>query len=461
MEHQGHEEKLPDVETGAPTTAGNAAVSPDQEAPPEASDVPSGTAVTMAGMRIPKKTHVATNYASSSNGSSSYWESDLADDDSESWYEEDDVYSLPDQQNPPTLERRVSEVTPQQIMDQRLKLSSQQIASASPSSDNESKKQSPAAPASETTTESSSKTVITQRPSPVGAFSVRPMDGKASEEFSNKDDHGSSLLQLEAVPVDELAESKRLEEMEERLNREIEERLAVEQHMSSGRVTKTNQKKGGFSKETIPIVMSVFLILCGIGVGLYFWLGAPSGDDETPVMPSGSPTEPSFRYTYDPPSAEDCQAVLNGLPVENQDELNLMKLEAILDVTTYDEMEALGPLTQEILNKTDQFIIPTMVGCFEEGMDGGELTDSPNRYIVANGRTVEVLDSGDNCVPGSSGACYRLLIHVDMWVKEEDIRIFDLIALVDAIYGPKLIFRMDSGDVIEKTFMVNFLERFN
>jgi hypothetical protein len=99
----------------------------------------------------------------------------------------------------------------------------------------------------------------TPAPQP-GEFSVSPSPSKVSGE-SIKDDHGS------AVPVDEAEETKRLLEMEER--------RAVEQQSASQRGIKSKTAKRFFySKEKIPIVMALFLILCGIGVAIYFLLAA-------------------------------------------------------------------------------------------------------------------------------------------------------------------------------------------
>jgi hypothetical protein len=224
-----------------------------------ASAVLGGSSVTMTGLR---RSRNATNHTTSSSGSSSYWESDLNDDEEEeedSLYgddfnlyddekEADDSSSLADQHQHQQHEPRASMIAPQS-----------------------------------------------------GAFSLSPSQDKASGE-SIQDNHGS------AVPVNEAEETKRLQEMEERPNREIEEQRAEEQQISSQRGIKSKTVKKCFcSKEKIPIVMALLLILCGIGVAIYSLLLAPdsssaptaSDKDDSISLPSASPTE-AVKLGYDP-----------------------------------------------------------------------------------------------------------------------------------------------------------------
>lgn len=95
------------------------------------------------------------------------------------------------------------------------------------------------------------------------------------------------------------------------------------------------------------------------------------------------------------------------------------------------------------------------MGCLDDDVDDSQQLDSLDRYITANGAVVNVTNSGDACLDPASISCYRLTFSVNVWLKEEDISIFGLIALVDGIYGP------DSEDLKKKTHVVYLVERFD
>jgi hypothetical protein len=406
-----------------------------------------GTAVNMAGIAMPdapSSSNRATDHQSSSSDLSEYWESDLNDDDSVT---ENDRH------------RRPSDVTPQMIHEQRLKLM------AAPAKNQQEEASSSADSVMETRETLSSKfnptdgsaldtsitdsTVAQHQP---GAFPVTPLvSNSGGPEIAHESEPGADVLKLEAIAVEEGAETRRIQDMEEQLDQEIRARMSLERKIEH------SQKPRRCKKEKMPIFVALILIVSGIGVAAYYIF--------SPATESKNQLE-DLVYTFDPPTPEDCQAIENGTEVSNQENMIHDKLDVIFDVSTYSEIKDIQLLLEDFRYKAQNVMIPLVVGCLHyEEILGRPLTEGessasyfPERYLVGNGIVSNVTQSDAPCKASSPKPCYRIVYNYDFWLKE-DSTIVRLIVLVETTVRAELDYILETGDIVKEAVIINILER--
>ncbi|KAL3931823.1 MAG: hypothetical protein SGBAC_011132, partial [Bacillariaceae sp.] len=188
-------------------------------------------------------------------------------------------------------------------------------------------------------------------------------------------------------------ETEALRKKEEiaRLQKEMEEQQK-EMEKNNRKLRDDIQKQRNRSK--MFYVMGFCLVVCAIiGVALVFALRNNDEDAATAVVdtttvpatlePSNSPTvslmpstDPSslpsvypspaptvFDSLYDPPSLEDCEAIVSGVSVAGQDNMILKDLQINLDITVTAPSITADDLQQPLQDKIDDTLIPEMVGC--------------------------------------------------------------------------------------------------
>jgi hypothetical protein len=295
----------------------------------------------------------------------------------------------------------------------------------------------------------------------------------------------SGPLHLEAEVVDDKADEARarqhIEKERERLKQEMEaeNERSLNAQMNGiiqGEMLQTDTPDKFTSSKTFKILLVVLFIAIVAGVGAYFGTrdtsadpavvpiepkatssptgGAGGGPTVVPVtaQPTGSPTQEPL---YDPPTPEDCVAIVNGESVEGQEEMIVRNFDVVLDVSLESEAELDVPLDEQVQAKTKQILIPKLVGCSEERRaltdfytttaksirsDGRKLTISnPRRYAVANADvTVTVLESG-SCQASASETCYSVVITLDLSLKSEDEKLFTVVSLIIEAFGGDLV----------------------
>jgi hypothetical protein len=137
---------------------------------------------------------------------------------------------------------------------------------------------------------------------------------------------------------------------------------------------------------------------------------------------------------YDPPTAEDCTAIVNGFKVKGQDDMIVEYLDVDTDVTLDSDVD-LEPLLPDFLERMKQQLVPALAECPEDdrrGLRGIRLLESSNaKYVIANSRVqVEYLPVA-SCAVGSSKNCHRVLVKLELFLKGSEY----VSTLMNVIYG--------------------------
>ncbi|CAJ1934676.1 unnamed protein product [Cylindrotheca closterium] len=285
-----------------------------------------------------------------------------------------------------------------------------------------------------------------------GAYSVELPNSARSRNDDNdhlgNDGHGSSVMQLEAVPVDETLEQAKLQQMEEQMNREIERRLSLERKMTQ---EQTHHSKSCV-KERMPIAMALVIILSAISVGLYFLLASTSDDV---AADAGS----SSNFIYPPPTTEECEAVRNGATVPNQDNYPSVMMESTVDVSFYAEFaDSVNTVLMEVQRIFEYVALPALIGC-NGGVDQEYFnqTFSPNRYIIANLDVLNVTrsTSSDCTADEPIRPCVRVVFRYFLWTKTE-LPVLELVSFMQSNFGPALIQSSShDSEIIHQTTLVS------
>mmetsp|Transcript_19558 Transcript_19558/g.48166 ORF Transcript_19558/g.48166 Transcript_19558/m.48166 type:complete len:623 (+) Transcript_19558:118-1986(+) len=278
-----------------------------------------------------------------------------------------------------------------------------------------------------------------------GAYSVG-VSGTArdrDDDGGHGNEYESSIMQLEAVPVDETFEQTKMKEMEEQMNREIERRLSLERKIT----TKPTHHNQSCLKERVPIVLAALVLISGVTAGLYLLL-APN------VAPEA---EASTQFIHPPPTTEDCEAVRSGATVPNRDNYPSVMMETVIDVS-YDAAlaaDSVDSVILEVQEKYDSFFVPILNGCNDLSQEYFNRTFSENRYIVADGDVLNVTRSATDCEADEPRPCVRAVIQYILWTKAE-FSAFDLVSMMDTNFGTALLQSIsDDSDIIQHTSLVS------
>ncbi|CAJ1961988.1 unnamed protein product [Cylindrotheca closterium] len=131
--------------------------------------------------------------------------------------------------------------------------------------------------------------------------------------------------------------------------------------------------------------------------------------------PSSSPTiqdDGGVPVDNGSPSQETCDAIANGTPVLGQDDLVAQEYDILMDVTLDSETEELSPLTMELDEKIQRFLLPSLAGCTIDRRRRLQIES-----FVVNAFVDSEVSIGGACLPDSETACYRYVIHLDIYVQ--------------------------------------------
>lgn len=405
------------------------------------------SSISMDDMQKPRSAQ--SMHSNSSSGS--FWESDLKIGEDEASFGEDDAafYEQAGQENNPHIQQTYP------IPDQNSKLAMAQGNSS---------KLNPGKPASFSS--SGSRASGASRKSRRG--SIRAPGDEYSSYTSNK-----SLRETD--------EDRRKREFEERLNR-------LKKQGSRNRVQQEEKPRRlcCCSKDLLPVTGSLLLLAVGIAVAIYLLFGK---GEETAPAPAPTPSrtlsptiDPNpFRRNLElligPPNDETCEAVQHGWSVFGQQWMETIKVVATLDITTYEDIEPMSIILNEIRHDAERRIIPSLVGCldFEEEVETGHLSTtsatlrtknrrlqeeaSRFRYMIANGKVVDItLKAASSCYesPTMHGPCYRAVIGFQFWYHKQ---VFSMDALVDELFNDMTTAKMCTGDIISQAQMISVVER--
>eukprot|EP00526_Cylindrotheca_closterium_P001323 CAMPEP_0113641612 /NCGR_PEP_ID=MMETSP0017_2-20120614/21847_1 /TAXON_ID=2856 /ORGANISM="Cylindrotheca closterium" /LENGTH=555 /DNA_ID=CAMNT_0000552967 /DNA_START=253 /DNA_END=1916 /DNA_ORIENTATION=+ /assembly_acc=CAM_ASM_000147 len=245
---------------------------------------------------------------------------------------------------------------------------------------------------------------------------------------------GAMELTASIVNEDEIdVKTKRLEEMEERLNQRIEEMNNATNDEADNDGEEGEDGKSS-KRRWICCAIIVLLLLGGGGAGAYFGLQS-SKNEEIPVPPevvqtTTSPTPSALATSapvatnmptalatvgliYEPPNLDDCNAIARGDPIPGQDEMPVQSHQVVLDVLPSLSTNS-SALSDMVENKIRTVIVPELTGCdtvtrylVEAPRYAGRKLNDPSKYVIANvavdafgveDQSCQELTSDDSCV---------------------------------------------------------------
>ncbi|CAJ1932081.1 unnamed protein product [Cylindrotheca closterium] len=124
------------------------------------------------------------------------------------------------------------------------------------------------------------------------------------------------------------------------------------------------------------------------------------------VQASSSPSSSPSKQ-----ESETCTAIVNGIPVPGQDALTVQEYNILMDIVLDSETEAMAPLTMELKETIQRFLMPSLAGC----------TNQRRRLqietFIANALVDAEVNIGAACLPDSESPCHRYVIHLDIYVE--------------------------------------------
>ncbi|CAJ1934660.1 unnamed protein product [Cylindrotheca closterium] len=188
-------------------------------------------------------------------------------------------------------------------------------------------------------------------------------------------------------------------------------------------------------REKVPMLMGIVLAIVGIGLVIGYFAGGSSDNKGANFVIS---------------SSDQCQAVINGNAIPNEDDYPVMRLNWIVDVSTYQEWETVTDLTAEVKSKFQSLVLPTLAGCINGPDDDAARAAN---FKVVNGFVRNTRDVGD-CGSGKRRPCARFYINVALWMREETkVNAFLTHLLND--FGYEVVEEIESSDMISAASLVN------
>ena len=162
-------------------------------------------------------------------------------------------------------------------------------------------------------------------------------------------------------------------------------------------------------RERLLLLLGLVLLVAGIGLVVAHFTGGndAAGGDRSFVISS----------------SDQCQAVANGNAIPGEDSYPVLRLNWIIDVSTYTDWTEVEALTAEVKFMFQALVLPTLVGCVDEPNDDEARAQ---KYKVLNGFFRNARDAGD-CGMGQRRPCARIYVNVALWMRQ-----VGTVALVDA-----------------------------
>jgi len=148
--------------------------------------------------------------------------------------------------------------------------------------------------------------------------------------------------------------------------------------------------------------------------------GVVADDEELPLV-------------YDPPTADDCEAIANGEQLFNQTEAIQEPLYVSTDVSFVSEGYDMESLLPDLSDAMKQYFAPTLAGCFDKDRRRNlrrRLSRNP-KFSVLNTDIELEYDDDNECNFDSPKPCYRIIVKLNLYLKGQEY-ISDLMSL---IYG--------------------------
>mmetsp|Transcript_30535 Transcript_30535/g.73250 ORF Transcript_30535/g.73250 Transcript_30535/m.73250 type:complete len:938 (+) Transcript_30535:197-3010(+) len=128
--------------------------------------------------------------------------------------------------------------------------------------------------------------------------------------------------------------------------------------------------------------------------------------DET--LPREPTPRPNITVTYDPPPAQECQDIANGVVLDGQTTMQIESYNADIEVRSTLE-EELAAQMEEIHAIVQQSVVTTLAGC------GDDYVLPNQNYVVATGSANVTHQANETCFYPSD--CFRVQVNIDLYLK--------------------------------------------
>lgn len=167
------------------------------------------------------------------------------------------------------------------------------------------------------------------------------------------------------------------------------------------------------------LLCCIILVIGSAGTLLLF-----GGQDNAPLEEEDGKSNLKAVIVYNPPSAEECQAIMNGTMLDGQLTSLLQRSFDIQIDLTLEDASDLGRLLADLLRHIQQKLIPIMAGC-----QGIELLDATTIAIsdqlsnatssITNGQVQEVSQDSCNHHGPNDGTCRSYVLLLDLYLEED------------------------------------------
>ncbi|CAJ1935890.1 unnamed protein product [Cylindrotheca closterium] len=178
----------------------------------------------------------------------------------------------------------------------------------------------------------------------------------------------------------------------------------------------------------------------------------PTQDSSTfTSSPSGSPST-NVDVDFDPPLAEDCAAVANGTTIQGQEAMPVQRYKLELDATPFLPME-LSVSADIIEEKFRELLALALTGCNRVVRNLRSLRYLEGSFVYAIGNVALNASGveGVQCDDTSNLRCHRINVALDIAVKDDSVKVVDVIGEVSAFLG--------DGVLAEKLELAGLYER--
>ncbi|KAL3938074.1 MAG: hypothetical protein SGBAC_006941 [Bacillariaceae sp.] len=228
-----------------------------------------------------------------------------------------------------------------------------------------------------------------------------------------------------AREIEAAIQQGRNEERRARVEDEIARQREEEQNALA--TAKRDKKR---QKNKCMLAAFVFILITG---GVVAWMLVSDADSSNPkdlsqnvtvlaptTEQSGAPSSsPSIQEEADnvpndsgPQSQTTCAAIRNSTLVSGQEDLAVQEYDILMDVMLDSETRDLSPLTIELQDKIQRFLLPSLAGC---SMERRRL--QIELYII-NALVNAEVNIGPSCLDDdSSSPCHLYAIHLDIYVQ--------------------------------------------
>ncbi|KAL3929572.1 MAG: hypothetical protein SGBAC_012146 [Bacillariaceae sp.] len=280
------------------------------------------------------------------------------------------------------------------------------------------------------------------------------------DDSSSKEAEGDGLIQAMIVDDENGDEAQGYNRRVRQADRDPEQlRLRTEaQNEITQREIEEDMKRNADNnrKKRKRATVVVLLLLMISGVSVFFATQDSStasvpvivpGEDavlgesgEPSIAPSDAPSgSPTINLIYDPPDAEDCANIANGIPIVVPDTAVVRNFDIVMEVDLIDD-RSLEDVLPELETKIERILMPELAGCSTGGDVNRRRLDAEVdrvRNVVADGIVSISISNDMICDTLSGDNCFVVVTNLDLRLLGDE-KIFFILAIISEVFraGP-------------------------